>query len=81
MLTYFILPGYMNQGLGSRLLSALTDDAKEKGISTLIVNMSSLNEPSIGFHKKHGFIEVGRLPGVGMKFDTPFDVIWMQKKI
>ena len=81
MLTYFIAPGYLNRGFGSRLLDTLTRDAQEMGLSMMVANMASRNEASIRFHKKHGFEEAGRLHNVGVKFGEPFDVIWMQKTL
>ncbi len=81
MLTYFILPDYMDRGLGTRLLHRLTGDAKKQGLEMLIANMASKNEASVRFHRKNGFGESGRLRNVGTKFGETFDVIWMQKEI
>lgn len=81
MLTYFILPEYMNRGLGTRLLDRLTSDAKKQGLMIMVANMASKNEPSVRFHRKNGFEEAGRLRNVGTKFGESFDVIWMQKEI
>jgi L-amino acid N-acyltransferase YncA len=81
MLTYFLAPKAMGRGLGSRLLEHLIEDAKKKGMTTLIANMSSKNEVSIRFHKRHGFSEAGNLAGVGEKFGEPFGVLWMQRAI
>jgi L-amino acid N-acyltransferase YncA len=81
VLTYFILPDYTNRGLGTRLLSRLTSDAKKQGLEMVVANMSSRNEASIGFHRKNGFTESGKLHNVGTKFGKPFDIIWMQKEI
>jgi phosphinothricin acetyltransferase len=81
MLTYFLDPDAVGKGLGSRLLERLEKDAKKKGITMLIANMSSKNEESIRFHKRHGFGEAGNLFGVGEKFGEQFGVIWMQKSV
>jgi L-amino acid N-acyltransferase len=81
MLTYFILPEYMNRGRGTRLLDRLIRDAKTLGLEMMVANMASKNEPSVRFHRKNGFEESGRLRNVGTKFGEPFDVIWMQKEI
>lgn len=79
--TYFVLPKNSRKGLGSKLLSTLAKEAKDMGIDTLLANISSCNEPSIMFHKKHGFRECGCFQRVGKKFGKDFDVIWMQKNI
>ena len=81
MLTYFIAPEAVGRGFGSRLLAQLTEDAKKKGMTMLVANMSSKNEASISFHRRHGFREAGNLAGVGEKFGESFGVLWMQKAI
>jgi len=81
MMTYFILPGHIHHGLGSLLLERLIWDAKKNGLNRIVVNVSSKNDASIRFHLKHGFVESGRLTGVGEKFGQPFDMIWMQKTL
>jgi len=48
-------------------------------MNILVANMSSKNEASIRFHKRHGFTEAGNLAGVGEKFGEPFGVLWMQR--
>lgn len=80
-LTCFILPEHGRKGLGSKLLTMLTGDAKKANVDTLLVHISSLNEGSILFHQKHGFMECGRFKNIGRKNDKDFDVIWMQRFI
>jgi len=36
------------------------------------------NVDSIAFHRRLGFVEVGRLPGIGEKFGRPLDLVLMQ---
>jgi L-amino acid N-acyltransferase len=81
MLTYFLAPETTGKGLGNRLLEQLVLDAKKKGMTMLVANMSSKNEASIRFHKRHGFSEAGNLAGVGEKFGEPFGVLWMQRAV
>jgi L-amino acid N-acyltransferase YncA len=50
-------------------------------MSMLVVNMSSKNEASIRFHKRHGFSERGNLAGVGEKFREELGVLWMQRVV
>jgi L-amino acid N-acyltransferase YncA len=77
--TYFILPGSQGKGLGTRMLETLINDAIKLGADTVLANISSLNEQSLKFHLKNGFIECGRFVRVGSKFGRDFDVVWMQK--
>lgn len=79
ILSYFILPEHTRKGLGSRLLDRLCQDAREKKMMSLLANVSSKNEASLNFHKKHGFSECGRFKAAGTKFGEYFDVVWVQK--
>jgi L-amino acid N-acyltransferase YncA len=79
--TYFLAPDCTRQGLGSRILHELEQAARPKGIRTLLAGISSLNDGSLAFHRKHGFVEVGRFRQVCIKNGTPFDVVWMQKML
>jgi phosphinothricin acetyltransferase len=81
MLTYFVAPEDTGQGLGTRILGRLTEDARNAGIKVLVANMSSKNEASIRFHKHHGFSESGNLAGIGEKFGETFNVLWMQRAV
>ncbi len=80
-LTYFILPDYTGRGLGKLVLDYLTEEARERGISIFVAQISSLNEQSLNFHKKYGFREVGRLEKIGRKNGREYDVIWVQREI
>ena len=79
--TYFIHPDHTGVGLGKMLLSFLEKGAVEKGITTILANISSLNPKSIEFHQKNGFVECGRLRKVGIKNGKEFDTVWMQKMV
>lgn len=79
--TYFLDPEHTRFGIGNRFLEVLESDAKQMGICTILAHIASCNRESINFHRKHGFFECGRLPGVGVKFDEHFDVIWMAKTL
>jgi phosphinothricin acetyltransferase len=78
-ITYFIKPEYTGRGIGKRILDYLLDKARQKGITSVIASISSLNEGSIDFHKKNGFVECGRLKEIGKKRGKTFDVVYMQK--
>jgi len=79
--TYFIRSELTGQGLGSRLLAYLEAEGKKRGIRVVLASISSLNEGSIQFHRRHGFIECGRFRGVARKRGIDFDTVWMQKFI
>lgn len=81
VLTYFILPEFTRKGLGTTLLDALIKAGRRDGMTNYLANISSRNEQSLAFHRKHGFREVGRFSDVGVKFGESFDIVWMQKKV
>ena len=81
MLTYFIDKDHTRKGLGFNLLTEMENDCRNIGIEILLVQISSLNEASLHFHRKYGFKECGRFKNVGNKFGKDFDDVWMQKDI
>jgi len=80
-ITCFLAPARTRQGLGSRILEELERQARTRGIATLLAPISSLNEPSLAFHLKHGFVEAGRFRQIARKMGHLFDVVWMQKML
>jgi len=79
--TFFILPSHVRQGLGTRLMGAMTEDARRLGIHTLVAQISSRNGGSIDFHEKQGFRECGRIPDAGNKFGESFDLVLMRRTL
>jgi phosphinothricin acetyltransferase len=80
VLTYFIRPEYTGKGYGTKLLNNLISLGKEAGITNYLAHISSRNQPSLNFHKNHGFKIVGRFKNVAVKFGKPFDIVWVQKQ-
>ncbi|KAF5060511.1 L-methionine sulfoximine/L-methionine sulfone acetyltransferase [anaerobic digester metagenome] len=81
LLSLYIAPGRTRQGLGTRLLDHLTAEARALGCQHLVVTVASRNTPSLRFHERHGFAEVGRLKDVGTRFGMPFDLVWLQREL
>lgn len=79
--TYFIADGHTGQGLGKVLLEHFENEGREKGITTILASISSLNIGSIKFHRNNGFKECGCFKDVGKKNGKLFDMIWMQKML
>jgi L-amino acid N-acyltransferase YncA len=78
-ITNFILPEHHGKGLGLQLLNRLIEDVHKLGVDNLLGSISSLNEQSLAFHKKHGFAKVGRFRNVGRKWGQDYDVVWVQR--
>jgi L-amino acid N-acyltransferase YncA len=69
------------RGHGAALLTALIDEARKLEKRVMIGGIDAENAVSIALHAKFGFAEVGRLPGVGIKFGRPLDLVLMQKNL
>jgi L-amino acid N-acyltransferase YncA len=80
-ISYFVAPEATGRGIGSKMLAELEARGRERGIRTLLAGISALNEGSLRFHHKHGFVEVGRFRNVHIKRGTAFDTVWMQKDL
>ena len=78
-ISYFIKPTYIGNGIGKSILEYLIEKAKKMGIDSILASISSLNELSINFHLKNGFVKCGTLSKVGQKFGKDFDEMLMQK--
>jgi L-amino acid N-acyltransferase YncA len=80
-ITTFLRPQDTGKGLGSQILQFLEDEGKKRGISCLLISISSRNEGSIRQARMNGFIECGRFRDVGKKKGVLFDMVWMEKMI
>ncbi len=78
-LTIHLAPQARGQGIATKLLEALEVKARTEDVHILIAGISGTNERALRFHKKHGFRQVGYMPEVGWKFDTPQDLLLLQK--
>jgi phosphinothricin acetyltransferase len=79
--TVILAPQAWGRGIGRRLMDALGDEARARGIHSLIGGVSAANAAGIDFHARIGFTEVGRLPEVGWKFGRWLDLVLMQKRL
>jgi L-amino acid N-acyltransferase YncA len=77
----YVAAGARGRGWGAALLSALIDEAKKLEKRAMVGGIDAANAPSLALHRKFGFAEVGRLPGVGTKFGRPLDLVFMQKTL
>ncbi len=74
-----VTPDYRRQGIASSLLSKVIEHAENAGIHCLIGAIAATNDASLEMHKRFGFVEVGRLPEVGWKFDKWLTLVLMQR--
>ena len=72
---------YRSQGIGSMLMDALVKKAARDGYKVMVASVDARDEVSQLFHCKHGFAEVGRMPGVATKGGRMLDMVLMQRKL
>ncbi|MBM7368969.1 GNAT family N-acetyltransferase [Gordonia hydrophobica] len=77
----YLRPEAAGRGLGKWLLQALLD-ATDRGVTRNVMAVISDEVPgSIALHRTVGFVEVGRTPAVGFKFDRWIGVVYMHYAI
>jgi phosphinothricin acetyltransferase len=65
-------------GAADALMDELETIARSNGIRQMVATIDALNERSIAFHRRRGFVEVGRMPDIGFTFDTWRTMVLMQ---
>jgi len=74
----YVDPVVQGQGVGGALLAALLHRAVAQGLHAMIGGIEADNAASMALHRRHGFVETGRLPEVGRKFDRWLTLVFMQ---
>lgn len=78
----YLRPAATGKGLGVALLTALVEKSEEAGLRTMIAVISDSGaDASIKLHLALGFQEVGRMGGVGYKFERSLGTITLQKTL
>ena len=66
-------------GIGKALYDVLEEKLSKQNVVNLLACISLPNAPSIRFHQKRGFEQIGHFKKVGFKFGQWRDTVWMQK--
>ena len=80
-LSIHVRQDHWGRGVGRALVERLIERALAAGIHVMVAAIDSENEPSIRFHERLGFAEVGRLPETGRKFGRWLDLVLMQRTL
>jgi L-amino acid N-acyltransferase len=79
--TVHVRDGRQGHGVGRALMTRVIDHAVDAGKHAMIAAVDGENVGSIAFHEALGFVQVGRLPEVGRKFDRWLDLVLLQRTL
>ena len=79
--TVLVRDTQQGKGVGRALMEELLDRAERGGVHAMIAAVDGENTASVAFHGAIGFVEVGRLPQIGWKFDRWLDLVLMERFI
>ena len=78
----YVAPAAAGRGIGRALLARLIEACAERGDRLMVAVIGDVaNAASIALHRRLGFAEVGRMPGVGCKFGRWIESILMQRPL
>ena len=67
------------QGLARQLYERLFTELSVRDVHRAYAGIALPNEPSVQFHERFGFKQVGTFNQVGRKFDRYWDVAWFER--
>jgi|WetSurMetagenome_2_1015567.scaffolds.fasta_scaffold159116_2 L-amino acid N-acyltransferase len=74
----YVAAAHRNQGLGKELTRALLAAGQAGGLHTVLVRVAEGSEASLHVAESLGFVRVGRMREVGLKFGRRLDVELLQ---
>lgn len=74
----YVRDGQRGRGIGKALMIELIHRARTLGKHVMVAAIESSNTGSIIMHKRLDFMQVGRMPQVGTKFDRWLDLTFLQ---
>ena len=78
-LSIHVREDHWGKGVGRALMDVLVARARAAGVHVLVAAIDSENEASIRFHERQGFVEVARMPEIGLKFGRWLDLVLLQR--
>ena len=73
----YLRPEAAGRGIGGRLLTELLDVTDRSSVRHIMAVISDEVPESVALHRKCGFVETGRTPEVGRKFDRWVGAVYM----
>lgn len=70
-----------HEHIGEILLAALEKLAADYGITNIISIITDINAASVKFHEKRGFVCVGRIADIAIKFGKSCGIYYYRKKL
>ncbi len=76
----YVAAGAAGRGIGGALLAQLIEACTARGDRLMVAVIGDVaNGASIAVHRRQGFAAIGRMPGVGWKFDRWIESVLMQR--
>ena len=79
--SFFIMPEHVGKGVASAMFKIMEERAVQLGIWNIFMAISSNRSDSFSFYRKMGYVECGRLPKIGYKNESYFDIVYFQKSL
>lgn len=80
-ISIYVAMEHRGLGIGKRLYEALELILKKQNILNVNACITYPNPGSVGFHSRMGFEQAAHFNKCGYKFDTWYDMIWMEKML
>jgi len=77
----YLRPEAQRAGIGRALMVEIITAARAAGMHTMMAGIEASNTGSIALHEGLGFVEVGRLPEVGIKYGDWLDLVLLQLRL
>ncbi|MHC9291547.1 GNAT family N-acetyltransferase [Mycobacterium sp. LTG2003] len=79
----YLVPHAAGRGIGAQLMAALLDGCAAAGIREVIAVVVDTDDAaaSLALHRRHGFVEAGRLRAVGFKHGRWLDTVLLQRSL
>lgn len=80
-LSIYVDNHHTHEHIGEILLAALEKLAADYGITNIISIITDINAASVKFHEKRGFVCVGRIADIAIKFGKSCGIYYYRKKL